>query len=142
MVDLLKVVKRNLLWVAYFGFVAVAIATHAGEPLFTADGPYAYGKPMLWFILLLFLLYTLQISSQENFFASLQRMNSILWSRQVGLDLYIGLLIPLFIIYLHEGSLLVMVLWLLPVLVFANLATLLYLALNYQSLVSYFVEGY
>ncbi|MBT8114969.1 MAG: hypothetical protein KJP04_06300, partial [Arenicella sp.] len=72
------------------------MSTHSGEPLFLSDGPYPYGKPLIWLILLLFTIYSLKVSAQENFFTSLKRMNEILWSRQVGLDLYIGLLTPLF----------------------------------------------
>ncbi len=131
--------KRHGLWAAYFAFVAIAIATHSGEGVFLSSGSYPYGKPLLWLILLLFMGYSLRVSAQENFFHSLKRMNQILWSRQVGLDLYIGLLIPLFIIYLNEGSLLILALWILPVLIFANLAVLLYLALNYDSIILHFI---
>lgn len=139
MSNMTQQLKRNWLWILYTVFVVIAINTHEGEPLFSSDGPYAAGKTIAWLVLLLFLAYSLKISLKENFFKSLGKMNQILWSRQVGLDLYIGLLVPLFIIYLHEGSPLVLALWILPVLIFANLATFLYLALNYQSLVNQFV---
>lgn len=139
MTTLLTLLKRNLLWAAYFVFAATVIATHSGQAVFLSSGPYPYGKPLLWLILLLFLLYSLKISAREDFFHSLKRMNSILWTRQIGLDLYIGLLVPLFIIYLNEGSLLIFALWILPIFVFANLAALLYLALNYDAIILRFI---
>lgn len=131
--------KRHWLWILYGVFVALAIITHDGEAVFTSTGPYGAGKTLVWLILAGFLAYSLQISARENFFKSLQKMNPILWSRQIGLDLYIGLLVPLFIIFLNEASLLVLLLWLVPIFVFANLATLLYLALNYDSILAHFV---
>ena len=137
--SLLKLLQRHWLWVIYFAFAAWAISSHTGEARFLSDGPYAAGKLITWIIFLLFLAYSLYVSAKENFFKSLGKMNSILWSRQVGFDLYIGLLIPMFIIYLHEGSLLVLAIWLLPILMFANLATLIYIALNYDGLIAHFI---
>ena len=67
-------------------------------------------------------------------------MAPILWCRQVGIDLYLGVAFFGFLMYLNEGSLVVLLLWAVPMLIFANLATLLYLALNYQSIVAHFVS--
>ena len=138
--EIKQIIKRNWLWGIYAVFVAIAIGTHEGEPLFFSDGPYAVGKPIVWLILLGFLAYSLKVSLQENFFKSLGRLHPILWSRQIGLDLYLGLLIPLTIIYLNEQSLLLLVLWFIPIFIFANLATLLYIALNYDSIIAHFVS--
>jgi hypothetical protein len=41
-------------------------------------------------------------------------------------------------IYLIKGSLLVVALWFIPIFIFANFATFLYLALNYLTTVGYF----
>ena len=131
--------KRNWLWVLYAIFCFIAIYHHKGESIFFSDGPYALGKTFIWIVLAVFLIYSLKISNKENFFKSLARMNPILWSRQIGLDLYIGLMFPLFIIYLNEGSLVVMLFWFVPIFIFANLATLLYLALNYDSIIVHFI---
>ena len=139
MTELFRTLKRNWLWSLYSVFLVVALSTHDELITFVGGGAYPYGKSILWLILLAFLAYSISISWRENFFKSLARMHPFLWSRQIGLDLYIGLLVPLFLIYLHEGSLLVALIWLLPVFVFANLATLIYLALNYDSLIAYFV---
>lgn len=133
-------IKRNWLWFLYAAFCCIAIYHHKGESIFFSDGPYALGKIFVWIVLIAFLIYSLRISHKENFFKSLGRMQPILWSRQIGLDLYIGLMLPLFIIYLNEGSLMIMLFWLVPVFIFANLATLLYVALNYDSIIGHFIS--
>ena len=142
--SLLQMMRRNWLWLFYTLFLFLAIGNNQLQPhsesLFISDGPYGLGKPIVWLIWLLFLVYSLRISYKEDFFKSLARMNPILWSRQIGLDLYIGLLLPLFIIYLNEGSLLILLIWFLPIFVFANLATLIYVALHYDSIVAHFVS--
>jgi hypothetical protein len=121
-------------------FLLVAFSTHQGEGLFVSNGAFALGKPIVWLIWLGFVSYSISISSKENFFASLKKLHPFLWHRQIGLDLYIGLLIPLTIIFLHEGSLIIMLFWLAPILVFANLATLVYIGLNYDSLIAHFIS--
>ena len=139
MTDLVRFLRQNILWVFYAIFVAVAIMHRSDQALFTSDGPYAIGKPLAWLFLVLFLIYSLRIHFKENFFRALGRMKPILWSRQIGLDLYLGLLFPLTLIYLNEASLLILALWFVPIFVFANLATFLYIALNYDSLIAHFV---
>ncbi|GJL94809.1 MAG: hypothetical protein DHS20C05_12140 [Hyphococcus sp.] len=130
--------KRNFLWIFYFSFVGLAIIFHKGEPLFFTDGPYAIGKPIVWLIFLGFLAYSIYCSSKDSFIKALPRINKEIWVRQIGLDLYIGVAMAAFLIYLNEGSLLFVALWFLPILVFANLAVLLYVALNYGSIVAHF----
>ena len=61
------------------------------------------------------------------------------WTKQIGIDLYLGVAVSGAIIYLNEGSLFILGLWLLPLVLFANLATLLYFAMNYDSLVAHFL---
>ncbi len=133
-------IRNNLLWIIYFSFGAFVLALHEREPLFLSngDGPYSLGKPLTWVILLSFLAYSLYCNTQENFFKTIPKLQPYHWFRQISLDLYLGLLVPLTLIYLDQGVA-VMLIWLVPILLMANLATLLYLALNYQSLVSYFV---
>ena len=140
MTELMRLLKRNWLWSLYLVFLLVAMSSYRGHISVVGEGAYPYGKAILWCVWLAFLGYSLSISWRENFFKSLSRMQPILWSRQIGLDLYIGLLLPLFLIYLNEGSWLITLLWLLPILVFANLATLVYLALNYDALIAHFVS--
>ncbi len=132
--------RRNFLWLLYFAFVAIALANKGDEPLFYSDGPYAAGKYIAWAMLISFLAYSIYCSTQASFIKSLPRILEEIWSRQIGLDLYIGVVMASFIIYLNEGSLLVLLLWLPPILIFANLAILLYVAMNYGSIVAHFVS--
>lgn len=132
-------IKRAAPWVLFFAFVALAMVFHQGEPLFVSQGAYPLGKPLLWLILLGFVGYSYYCSTQENIFKTIKRIFPLHWARQIGLDLYLGLILMMFIIYLNEGSLLVLALWLVPIVLFANLATLLYVALNYDSLVARFI---
>lgn len=131
--------KRNALWIVYVVFVVLAMFFHQGEPLFVSNGAYSEGKLVTWLLLLTFLAYSIYCSSKENIFRTIKSIYPFIWARQIGLDLYIGLVISLFIIYLNEASLWVVVLWLVPVILFANLATLLYFAMNYDALVLRFL---
>ena len=130
--------KRNLLWIMFFAFAGLAVAFKGDEPLFVSNGPYAAGKYVAWLMFFGFLGYTLYCSSKDSFIKALPRINREIWVRQIGLDLYIGVFLMLFLIYLNEGSLLVVALWLIPILLFANLAILLYVAMNYGSIVAHF----
>lgn len=132
-------IKNNLLWIVFIAFVILAIAFKSSEPLFISSGPYAFGKYLAWLLFFSFLGYTIYCSSKESFFRSLRRLYPILWARQIGLDLYIGLVITSFLIYLNESSMLILLLWLVPIILFANLATLLYVEMNYDSIISHFV---
>lgn len=129
-------------WALYGLFAAAVLATGWHTHLFFGgDGPLPWGKPLLWATLLAFLAYSLHASRHENLFATIRVMNGLYWGRQIGTDLYLGLALSLGLIYLHEGSLLVLALYLLPVLAFANLATLLYAAVHYDAIVARFVVG-
>ncbi len=99
-------IKNNLLWIVFIAFVILAVAFKSSEPLFISNGPYACGKYLAWLLFFSFLGYTIYCSSKESFFRSLRRLYPILWARQIGLDLYIGLVLTSFLIYLNEGSML------------------------------------
>jgi hypothetical protein len=131
-------IKDHGLWILYFTFVPIAIFSHQGESLFLSNGPLPWGKPILWAVLLAFLGYSLYCHVQENFFKTMSITAKYHWTKQIGIDLYLGVAIVACIIYLNEGSWLVLALWFIPLLIFANLATLLYLALNYDALISHF----
>ena len=134
----IRFLKYNFLWILFIGFAFFAISSREDEFVFVSQGPYAFGKYIVWTIFVCFFAYSIYASTKENFFKTLSRISKMFWGRQIGMDLYIGLLLPLSLIYLH-GGVLVFLIWLVPVLIFANLATLLYLALNYDSLVSHFI---
>lgn len=138
MKDTARLLKKNLLWVLFLGFALLAIATKADAHIFISQSPYGFGKYIVWILFFGFLGYSVYCSTRENFFKSAKRISEMFWGWQIGLDLYIGLLLPLLIIYLH-GGVFVFLLWLMPVLIYANLATLLYIALNYDSLMAHFI---
>ena len=129
-----KSLKNNILWVFFAVFVVLAVLFNS-EPVVQSNGPFAFGKYIAWLAFFAFLFYTLDISRKESFYKSLRRMSPILWSRQIGVDLYIGVTMFLVLMYINEPSLLTFMLWVIPTLIFANLATLLYLALHYDSIV-------
>ena len=136
----MKTIKKNLLWVVYFGFIIFAIITGKDEHIFISNGAYPLGKYIVWLMYLSFLGYSLYCSTKENFFKSLKNIYPFLWARQIGMDLYIGLALTSYLIYLNEGSILVLAIWILPILIYANLITLVYVAINYDSIISHFIQ--
>lgn len=132
-----KLLQSNLLWIIFAAFTVMGVMTMKDESILISHGPYGAGKYIIWFIFVGFFGYTYYASLKENFFKSVKRMSEMYWGWQVGIDLYIGLLLPMLIIFMHGGTL-IFLLWLVPILINANLFTLLYFALNYDSLVGYF----
>ena len=137
---MIRTLKRQFLWVLYAIFVVIAVTAHSGEPVFKSSGPYAAGKYVVWLIFFLFLGYSIYCSTKASFIKSLPKINQYIWARQIGLDLYISVFLSLALIYFVEGSILIVLLWFAPIFVFANLAILLYIALNYGEIVSHFVN--
>ncbi len=135
----MQFLKRNSLWVIYFLFIAVMMVNHEGEHLLFSQGPYPYGKYFIWLLYLGFLGYSIYCSKVENFFRTVKKIFPLLWARQIGIDLYMGLVLSMGIIYFHEGSILVVLIWLIPVLFYANLAILPYMAMNYDSIIANFL---
>lgn len=133
-------IKRHMLWIIYGVFVVAAIASHKGEPIFRSEGPYAAGKYVAWLMFISFFAYSFYASTKASFIKSLPTINKYIWVRQIEIDLYISVFISLFVIYLNSGSMIVLLLWLVPVLIYANLAILLYVALNYGSLIEHFIS--
>lgn len=133
-----RFIKRYSLWIFYAAFFIIAVLTRSDLSTFNSQSPYFISKMIVWLIYLSFLIYSIYCTYKENFFKSVKRINSYLWGRQIGIDLYIGLFLPLVIIYFH-GGIAMLFLWTIPVLIFANLATLLYLVLNFDSLVAQFL---
>lgn len=135
---IIRQVKLNFLWILYALFAVFAVYSRQDPYIFESQGPYGLGKYLVWGILILFLIYSLYASTKENFLKTLSKMAKLYWGRQIGLDLYIGLLLPLTIIYFN-GGIVILLIWILPVLIYANLATLLFIALNYDTLISQFL---
>ena len=132
-------IKRHFLWILYGIFVLLAILFKGEEALFISSGPYPYGKSFLWATLIAFILYSLYCHGKEDFFKTMGITGKYYWTKQIGIDLYLGVALSAAVIYLNTGSCLVLALWMAPLIVFANLATLLYFAMNYDSIISHFI---
>lgn len=132
-------VTKSLFWALFAAFAATALYLGWHDNIFSMKGPLSAGKFVVWVAFLGFTGYTIYCSLRENLFKSIAKMAELHWGRQVGIDLYLGLCLTLFVVYLNEGSLLVALLWLVPTLAFGNLATLLYFAIHYDSIVAKFL---
>lgn len=125
--------RTRLLWLAYAVFVGCALTFNWHDSMLSFAGSYGLLKLGVWVIWLAFLVYSIHCSRHENLMRTIRTMKGLYWGRQIGIDLYLGILIALIIIFLNEG-LLVMALWLVPLLIFANLATLLYIAIHFEAI--------
>jgi hypothetical protein len=130
--------QNRLSWAVFFAFVAAALSLSWHSRMLEFDGASGIGKAMVWLAFVLFTGYSVYCSTKENIFKTIARMAQLHWGRQIGLDLYLGLILFCTVVYLQSGWL-VLVLWLLPILLFANLATLLYVAIHFDALVARFV---
>ncbi len=129
--------KRNALWVFYAAFLLIAVATSDSSLHIGYLGPLAGGKYFVALAFAAFLAYSLYCSARENFFRSVKKINRFDWGRQIGIDLYISVTLSLALIWLNDGAVTILA-WLVPVLIFANLAILPYIFLNYGSLIGHF----
>ena len=133
---IMKIGKSGLVLWGLYGVLALsAVTANMQETTFQFSGPLGEIKAIVWLALFVFLAYSVYSSFQENFFRSLSSIATLYWGRQIGADLYLGLFVSLFIIFLHEGAL-VAVIWLIPILIYANLAVLLYFAINFDGIVT------
>ena len=132
----MKLGKSGLaLWGLYGAFALFAVLANMQESTFQFSGPLGGLKAIVWLALLAFLGYSVYCSFRENFFRSLRSIATLHWGRQIGADVYLGLFISLIIIFLNEGALVALI-WLVPILIYANLVVLLYLAINFDSIVT------
>lgn len=133
-----RFLKKNLLWIIFIVFAGIGIATKKDASIFiSSHNQYGVGKYMIWLLFFSFFSYTIYCSRKENFYKSMKHISQMYWGWQVVIDLYIGLMLPLLIIYLH-GGVFIFLLWLIPIVINANLFTLLYFALNYDSILAHF----
>ncbi len=129
---------RNLItWGVYAIFAVGATFLSWHDQMLSFGGGVGAAKAVVWLALAAFLAYSLQASRKENFMRSMRTLTGLWWGRQVGADLYLGVGLGLGVMYL-DGGLLVLLVWLLPTLFFANLAVLLYVALHFEALVAGF----
>jgi len=127
--------QRTVGWALFALFSVAAVVTAWNDNTLEFGGPRGGAKAVSSLAFLSFLGYSIYCSIVENIFTSIRTITRLNWGRQIGVDLYLGLLVFLLFVYAHQGSMLVLALWTLPVLLFANLATLLYLAVYFESIV-------
>lgn len=132
-----RFLKRQGIWLFYAVFLIVAVATSDASLHIGYQGPLAGGIWAVAIVFALFLAYSLYCSAKEAFFRSVAKINRFHWGRQIGIDLYISVTLSLAVIWLNDGTL-TMLAWLVPVVIFANLAILPYILLNYGSLIAFF----
>ena len=120
-------------WGIFAAFASFAFYFNWHPMLFEFDTRFGSLKAFVWTAFALFLSYSIYCSTKENIFRTVAAIAKYHWGRQIGIDLYLGLLIALTLIYLNEGAL-ILVFWLIPVLLFANLAVLLYLGIHFDSI--------
>jgi hypothetical protein len=132
--------NQNLIsWGVFAAFVVCAVVLGWHPAIFRFEGPMGATKIFVWLAFLSFTAYSIYCSGRENIFKTIRSMARLHWGRQIGIDLYLGLVLSLSVIWLHEGPIAVLA-WLIPVLLFANLATLLYVAIHFEALVARFVS--
>lgn len=89
-------------------------------------------------VFVVFSLYSLYLFKAENFFRSIKAILAYKWGQQIVMDLYTGILIFGFIVYLNEASVFITLGWLVAFCIIGNPATLFYLIWNFNSIVSHF----
>jgi hypothetical protein len=126
----------QLLWLVFAMFAAGAVWDDSTETMFDLDTPYGWGKPVIWFVFIGFLAYSAEASRHDSLPDMLKAMLRRPWGRQIGLDLYIGLFLFGGLIWLVSGDWLALAVWLVALCVYGNLASLLWLVINYDLLVA------
>jgi hypothetical protein len=137
MTNFKRFLNNNLLWIIFIVFACIGIATKKDTSISISQSEFGVGKYIIWLLFFSFFGYTIYCTRKENFYKSIRHISQMYWGRQVIIDLYIGVMLPLLIIYLHGGPI-IFLLWLLPIVINANLFTLLYFALNYDSILIHF----
>jgi hypothetical protein len=89
-------------------------------------------------ILILFSSYTIYAGWRESFWKTLKGILQKKWGLQIFTDLFLGLLLFNFIIYLNEGSAWIAIGWFTASLILGNITTLFYFVLYFEAIVSHF----
>lgn len=123
----------KIMWAVFFAISAIAVGTNWSPQLLEIRNSYSYGKILLWIAYFAFVAYGLYATKHEDFFRAIKKIGAYYWGRQVGIDLYIGFIFFIFFIGFHQGPWAAMI-WTVPVLIYGNQLTLLYLAIHYESI--------
>jgi hypothetical protein len=128
---------QKILWLFFALFSAAVVGWNWDKSLWEIQGSYSFGKYLFWLAFVTFTSYSYYCSQRESLFRSVAKIGQLHWGRQIGIDLYIGFFLFCGFIALHQGAV-AMLIWLIPVLVYGNQVTLLYLAVHYESIVKKF----
>lgn len=125
-------IQKFVPWFVFAAFTVLALALNWQAA--SSFDAHPAGKGAAFAAFAAFLCFTIYCSARENFFASVRKISKMHWGRQVGLDLYIGLCMHIAFLYVTGVSPFSLVLWTIPFLCFGNLATLLYLAIHFDTI--------
>lgn len=123
----------KIIWSIFFVISAVTVSANWSPNLWQYNGARSVGKYALWLSYFAFVAYGLYATKHEDFFRALRKIGAYYWGKQIGIDLYIGFAFFLVFIGWHQGFYSALV-WALPVLVYGNQLTLLYLAVHYEAI--------
>ena len=126
--------KKNILWIILFIYLILSFIFLSPEKL-----NFSLVQILFWIGFITFTGFTMYCTKRENFFKSLKKISGFHWGWQIGIDLYIGLFIQAYIIFLTEGSIPLTLLWLLPMLIYGNIITLYYYALKSHLILTHFL---
>ncbi len=128
---------QNILWSIFALISSAVIYTNWSSALWDIRGTHSYGKFAFGFAFVAFTAYSFYCSRRENLIKTARKIGEFHWGRQIGIDLYIGFFLFCGFIALHQGGI-QMLLWAVPVLIYGNQLTLLYLAVHYESIIKKF----
>jgi hypothetical protein len=102
----------------------------------------SFGYSLMKYTILLsfvaFTFYTIYVTTKENIFKTVKRIFTFHWGRQILLDLYIGLFLFGFLVFLVEKSWIMVLIWMIPALIFGNIIPLLYFASQFDRIFVFF----
>lgn len=127
----MKNFASQMLW---FLFVGLAVYAFWDAPIYRAETGYLALRIAIWIVFLGFFGYSVYCSLRESLFGTVRKMGKLHWGRQIGIDLYIGLLLSLVWIGWSQANPWTILIWAPALLVYGNLATLLYAAFYFDSI--------
>ena len=118
------------LWIFLFLFLAITTILPATAPgsAGSPDTSVFAGQIALMLTWIAFTVYSMYCSYRESLVRTMRKMAALHWGRQIGMDLYLGLIMFCGMIYMVEGSWILALVWLLPTLIYGNLVPLFYAA--------------
>ena len=116
-----------------------AIYINWGQGPFQFSGPLWPVKILIWVVFFAFSAYSGFCTVREDLFETVKNIIGWHFGRQICLDLYVGLWLILFLIFLNEPTFLGFLAWAIPSLFYVNILSLLYVAIHFDQIVSKFL---